>query len=508
MTSTAPNGNPTTVEACTIVIFGGSGDLTRHKLIPALYSLHKAEKLPLKFCALAFARSKLDDPGFRKKMRESVIGFSPQGREEDEQWESFARRLRYFAGDYQNPESYARLREFIGTVEQEHGSAGNRIFYLATPPEVYGTVAEQIAAAGMNGKGPTNAPRSRLVIEKPFGSDLESAHELNGKLHRLFDEAQIYRIDHYLGKETVQNILVFRFGNAVFEPIWNRRYVDHVQITAAEEAGVESRAGYYEKAGVLRDMFQNHLLQLLCLVAMEPPVAFTADAVQDEKVKVLHSVRPISQDGAGAFAARGQYGPGVINGQKVRGYREEPGVLSGSTIETYAALKLYVDNWRWQGVPFYLRSGKRLAKRVTEIAIEFRQPPLLLFKTCSIDQLKPNILVLRIQPDEGISLKFEVKLPDANFCIESLNLAFTYREAFGGAPPDAYETLLLDCMRGDSTLFTRHDWVEVAWSLVTPILRAWERSDAPPVPIYPAGSWGAKEAEALIEKDGRQWRSP
>ncbi len=490
-------------DSCTMVIFGGSGDLTRHKLIPALYSLHAARRLPERFSILAYARRDMDDLGFRKAMRGSL-----QSLVSEEQWESFLRRLFYLAGDYKEPEDYIRLREFLSQIDRESGLQGNRIFYLATPPAIYSTVIQQLAGAGMSGRNDSNGSWTRIIIEKPFGSDVETARELNRELHRVFDEKQIYRIDHYLGKETVQNILVFRFGNAVFEPIWNRRYIDHIQITAAEAVGVENRAGYYENAGVIRDMFQNHLLQLLCLAAMEPPVVFTADAVRDEKIKVLRSMKAVSEDEVDQFAVRGQYGTGKVEGEDARAYRDEPGVAPGSTVETYAALKLYIDNWRWQGVPFYLRSGKRLAKRVTEIAIQFKEPPLLLFKPCLIDRVSPNVLLLRIQPDEGIALKFEVKLPGAEVCIESLSLDFTYRQAFGRAPPDAYEALLLDCMRGDSTLFTRHDWVEWAWSLVTPVLQAWEKKQLSTLPNYPAGSWGPDEAELFIQKDGRHWRSP
>jgi glucose-6-phosphate 1-dehydrogenase len=350
-------------------------------------------------------------------------------------------------------------------------------------------------------------PRTRVVIEKPFGSDLETARELNRRVHEVLDERQIYRIDHYLGKETVQNIMVFRFANAVFEPIWNRRYVDHVQITAAEAVGVENRGGYYEKAGVVRDMFQNHLLQLLCLTAMEPPVAFAADAVRDEKVKLLRSVRPLGPRDVPQSAVPGQYGPGKIHGKQVPGYRDEAGVAEQSITATYAAMKLVIDNWRWEGVPFYLRSGKRLAKRVSEIAIEFKRPPLLLFKSCA-DVLAPNVLMIRIQPDEGVSLKFEVKTPGPEICVSPLALDFSYEQAFGNSSPEAYETLLEDCIEGDSTLYTRHDWVEQAWALMDPIIRSWSKLPPGSFPNYETGSWGPEEADRFMQRDGRRWREP
>jgi len=347
-----------------------------------------------------------------------------------------------------------------------------------------------------------------VVFEKPLGSDLDTARELNRRVHEVLDENQVYRIDHYLGKETVQNIMVFRFANAVFEPIWNRRYVDHVQITAAETVGVENRGGYYERAGVLRDMFQNHLLQLLCMTAMEPSVGFSADAVRDEKTKLLRAVRPLTADDVIENAVRGQYGAGKIDGKEVPAYREEPGVARDSQTETYAAMKLLIDNWRWEGVPFYLRSGKRLAKRITEIAIHFKRPPMLMFRACAVDEVSPNVLCMRIQPDEGISLTFEVKPPGPEICISPLSLDFKYKQAFGGGPPEAYETLLEDCIEGDSTLFTRHDWVELAWSLMDPIIKTWSRTRAKELPIYPAGTWGPREADEFIQRDGRRWRRP
>ena len=493
---------------CRLVIFGASGDLTKRKLVPALYNLAVEQQLPEEFSVVGFARSKMNDHEFRQKMRAAVNEFSRRGLKDEAVWENFARRLYYISGDYGDAGAYLRLKQFLTKTDRERATGGSKIFYLSTPPDLYAPVVHQIAATSLASDDNPSTGRARIVIEKPFGRDLGSAQKLNHQVHEVFDENQVYRIDHYLGKETVQNILVFRFGNAVFEPIWNRRYVDHVQITASETVGVENRGGYYEKAGVLRDMFQNHLLQLFCLTAMEPPVAFAADAIRDEKVKVLRSVKPISPEAVEELAVRGQYGRGTIGEKAARAYREEEGVVRDSTTETYVALKVFVDNWRWQGVPFYLRSGKRLAERITEVAIQFKQPPLLLFKSCALEQFSPNTLVLRIQPDEGISLGFEVKPPGPEICVSPLSLDFSYQAAFGESPPDAYETLLLDSMRGDSTLFIRHDWIELAWSLLTPVLEAWESRPPHGFPNYQAGTWGPEEADALMERDGRQWRRP
>ncbi|MBI2361465.1 MAG: glucose-6-phosphate dehydrogenase [Deltaproteobacteria bacterium] len=492
-------------EACTVVIFGASGDLTKRKLVPALHSLAAAGQLPRNFSVVGYARSGLSNEEFRLRMRQAVSEYGSCTAGERSAWEKFAQDLVYVRGGFEE-EGYRRLKETLAAIEGKSGSTKNRIFYLATPPGLYAPIMRQIAAAGLARKDQPGTGWTRVVIEKPFGKDLETARELGRQVHEAFDERQVYRIDHYLGKETVQNILVFRFANAVFEPIWNRRYVDHVQITAAESMGVEHRGGYYEKAGVIRDMFQNHLLQLLCLTAMEPPIAFTADAVRDEKVKVLRSVQPISPEEVDQVAVRGQYGHEKLGDNEVKAYREEDGVAPDSTRETYAAVKLLIENWRWEGVPFYLRSGKRLPKKITEIAIHFKQPPLLLFKACPIEKVSPNVLLLRIQPDEGISLTFEVKPPGSEICVNSLSLDFNYRGAFGAAPPEAYETLLLDCMRGDSTLFTRHDWVELAWFLMDPILRCWESKLPEDFPNYAAGSSGPRQADALIESDRRRWR--
>jgi glucose-6-phosphate 1-dehydrogenase len=492
---------------CVLTIFGASGDLTKRKLMPALYNLALENRLPERFAVVGYARTDMSHDAFRDAMREAVREFSRTGLRDEAVWRRFAANLYFVQGDYDGLEGYRRLGEFLEGFDHGGRVLPVRIFYLAIPPELYGKVIERLAFLGLAPRESNGEPRTRVVIEKPFGVDLESARELNRRVHEVLDERQVYRIDHYLGKETVQNVMVLRFANAVFEPIWNRRYVDHVQITAAETVGVENRGGYYEKAGVVRDMFQNHLLQLLCLTAMEPPVAFSADAVRDEKAKLLRAVRPVGPADVPQSAVPGQYGPGNIQGKRVPGYREEPGVAENSTTVTYAAVRLVIDNWRWEGVPFYLRSGKRLAKRVSEIAIEFKRPPLLLFKACA-DVLAPNVLVIRIQPDEGVSLNFEVKTPGAEICVSPLALDFKYEEAFGNTSPEAYETLLEDCIEGDSTLYTRSDWVEQAWALVDPIIRTWSALPPGLFPNYESGSWGPKDAETFMQRDGRRWREP
>ncbi|HEY3305438.1 MAG TPA: glucose-6-phosphate dehydrogenase [Candidatus Binatia bacterium] len=502
----APYDGTEKQEPCALVIFGATGDLTKRKLISALYSLTLQRRLPEGMVIVGTARSEMSHEEFRRKMRDAVGEFARGGPSDPKEWDRFARDLYYLPANHREPESYLRLKDSLSHLESKYATGGRRVLYLAIPPDQYGPVIQQIAAAGLAGRHARAGCWTRVVIEKPFGTDLETARELNRQVHEAFDESQVYRIDHYLGKETVQNILVFRFGNAVFEPIWNRRYVDYVEITAAETVGIESRGEYYERAGVIRDMFQNHLLQLLCLTAMEPPVAFAADPVRDEKAKVLGAIRPISPADLDEVVVRGQYEAGAVAGKKAAGYREEPGVAPGSATETYAALKLSIDSWRWEGVPFYLRSGKRLAKRVTEIAIHFKRPPLLLFKSCSVDKLNSNVLVMRIQPDEGISLTFEVKPPGPEICVNSLCLDFDYEAAFGAALPDAYETLLVDCIRGDSTLFIRQDWVELAWSILTPLLQTGRATRNGDLAGYPAGSSGPKEADEFIEKDGREWR--
>ena len=494
--------------ACVLVIFGASGDLTKRKLIPALYNLALEKRLPERFAVVGYARSEMSHDDFRARMRDAVKEFSRTGLQDESIWQQFAATLYYVRGGYDESDGFEKLKEFVDGFDRGSRVLPARIFYLAIPPDLYGTAVERIAACALASKESDGEARARVVIEKPFGTDLQTARELNRRVHEVLDEKQIYRIDHYLGKETVQNIMVFRFANAVFEPVWNRRYIDHVQITAAESVGVENRGGYYEEAGVVRDMFQNHLLQLLCLTAMEPAVSFNAEEVRDEKGKLLRAVRPIAPEEVSTAAVRGQYGPGRIGDKAAPGYREESGVAKNSNTVTYAAMKLWIDSWRWEGVPFYLRSGKRMAKRVTEIAIQFKRPPMLLFKACAVEDVSPNVLVIRIQPDEGISLTFEVKPPGPEICISPLSLNFNYQQAFGSSPPDSYETLLEDCIEGDSTLFTRHDWVELAWALMDPIIQVWSLSKPKNFPNYEAGSWGPREADEFMQRDGRRWRKP
>jgi glucose-6-phosphate 1-dehydrogenase len=491
-------------EPCVMVIFGASGDLTKRKLMPALYNLRRERLIPPGFGVVGFARSAMTDEQFRESMLDGINQFSRSRPVQPAVWQTFADGLDYLQADYDDPAAYRQLAALLEKIDQQRGTAGNRVFYLATPPSSYSEIIRHLGEGGLARPQGSDA-WARIVIEKPFGRDLESAKELNRELWQYFREDQIYRIDHYLGKETVQNILVFRFANGIFEPIWNRRYVDNVQITVAESIGLEGRGRYYDQTGALRDMVQNHLLQLLSLVAMEPPVAFDADAVRSEKVKVLHAVRPYNQADVPQLVVRGQYGPGVVGAEDVRGYRQEPGVNPKSDTETFVALKMLVDNWRWADTPFYLRTGKRLPRRVSEIAIQFKRAPHLLFRRAT-DELEPNVLVLRIQPNEGISLRAAVKAPGPTIDIRSINLDFVYGLAFGVDAPEAYERLLLDCMLGDSTLFTRADEVEMAWSLMMPILDNWASSPGPDFPNYEAGTWGPDAAHTLIEEDGRHWR--
>jgi len=496
-----------TAPPCVVVIFGATGDLTRRKLLPALYRLAQQQLIPNEFAILGTSRQPLSDDEFRSLMKAALQEFGDDALDESA-WESFAKRIFYIDGDLNDAELYQKLKTKLEEIDNEFDTQGNRIFYLATAPDYFGVIAKQLGAAGIARPkakpGTKKKVWTRIIVEKPFGRDLESARALNKTLAAVFDESQIYRIDHYLGKETVQNLLVFRFANSIFEPLWNRQYIDHIQITNAETIGVEGRGAYYEKAGALRDMIQNHVFQVTSLIAMEPPASLSANGVRDEKIKALQSVRPLPADRIDEFAVRGQYGPGIVLGDTVPGYRQEPGVDPNSSTETFAALKLYLDNWRWSGVPFYIRSGKRLQKHITEIAIQFKEVPHRLF-TDSDSPLQPNVLVIRIQPNEGISLRFAAKLPGQALRIRSVNMDFRYGSSFGVKPPEAYERLLLDCMLGDSTLYARRDMVERGWEIVTPILEAWKKP-APDFPNYEAGSWGPRAAFELIERDGREWR--
>jgi glucose-6-phosphate 1-dehydrogenase len=513
LTTTLPNPlrfgmrHARTVPPCIMVIFGATGDLTHRKLLPALYNLALEQPLPPQFTVVGVARRPFSDDAFRQQALDSINTFSRQRPANPAVWDTFSKGLFYHQSQFDDLQGYQSLAELLKKLDQERGTQGNHIYYLATPPSFYPTIADRLSEAGLGGQEQERAVGwSRIIVEKPFGHDLQSAMGLNRELNKAFTEKQIYRIDHYLGKETVQNIMVLRFGNGIFEPIWNRRYVDNVQITVAESLGVEGRVDYYEEAGAMRDMVQNHMMQLLTLVAMEPPANFDADAVRDEKVKVLRAMPPLADSEIADDTVRGQYGPGIIGGERVAGYCEEPGVKPHSHTETFVALKLTIDNWRWAGVPFYLRHGKRLTKRITEIAIQFKRPPYLLFRGTGADQLQPNVLSLRIQPNEGISLLFDAKVPGQEMQLRSVNMDFLYGSSFGVEPPEAYERLLLECMLGDSTLFTRIDETEYSWRLVDTIERAWAKLPPSAIHHYEPGTWGPKEADALIERDGRTWR--
>jgi glucose-6-phosphate 1-dehydrogenase len=485
-----------------LVIFGASGDLTRRKLLPALYKLSRGQRLPARFSVIGVSRDPRGDDGFRAEFRESLREFAGVQRE-DAVARSLAQRMHYVSGDFNDPSLYQR----VSAALQDINSDGGALFYLAIPPGAYANVIEQLGAAGLS-KAASPEEWRRVIVEKPFGTDLDTARELNQIVHRHFDEAQVFRIDHYLGKETVQNLLVFRFANGMFEPIWNRRYIDHVQITAGETVGVEQRARYYEGAGALRDMVQNHLMQLLSLVAMEPPIAFTADGVRDRKMDALLSIQPLVDEASRTTqVVRAQYAAGWVAGAEVPGYREEPGVDPASTTETFVALRMQLDSWRWAGVPFYLRTGKRLPKRTTEIAIQLRRPPLEIFRRVSPTSVAPNLLIINVQPDEGISVRFEAKLPGTRMQLAPVMINFRYGTAFGGSVPEAYETLLLDAMLGDPTLFARHDFVEASWALITPVHDAWRKEQAAAIPAYEAGEWAPPEADAMMARDGRRWRT-
>ena len=493
---------PKVPEPSAMVIFGASGDLTARKLVPALYDLSAQRRLPREFAVVGVSRTKMSHEEFREKLRGALKEQRPNG-VSDDVWDSFSRGVFYLAGDSRKPETYRELKGFLKELDGERGTGGNRIFYLSSSPSLFSAVVEKLGEAGMNeGAGGW----SRLVVEKPFGRDLISARKLNEDIRRYFGERQIYRIDHYLGKETVQNILALRFANGIFEPIWNQHYVDHVQITVAEDIGIGTRGVFYEEAGALRDIVQNHLMQVLCLTAMEPPAAFDAESVREEKVKVLKAVRRVPEEEVSRYAVRGQYARGWVWGEEVPGYREEEGVAPDSTTETYVALELFIDNWRWAGVPFYVRTGKRLPKRATEIVIQFKPTPHTPFAGAETEGLEPNVLVVRIQPEEGVSMRIGAKVPGVGFRVRSVNMDLLYGTAFLEEVPDAYQRLLLDLMLGDPTLFIRADEAEGAWDILDPVVRAWAASRE--VSLYPGGSWGPEEAETLLARAGRRWRRP
>lgn len=488
-----------------IIIFGIAGDLTWRKLIPALYNLYLSQLMPEKFSILGVdaRHTSLDD--LLDRFKEGVNQFSRRGKAKADPWKEFASHITdCLTGDFGDPDTIKHLADALNDQDKSWGGHAERVYYLASPPAIAETIVHNLGIAHLV----SDRKRERLVFEKPFGRSLDSAHHLNQALLKILDEHQIYRIDHYLGKETVQNILAFRFANALFEPIWDRRYIDHVQITVAEQVGVEHRGKYYDQSGALRDMIQNHLLQILSLIAMEPPAAFNADEIRARKVDVLRAIRPIPADQLHQFASRGQYGPGWLEGERIAGYRSEPDVNPESSTETFAALKLFIDNWRWQDIPFYLRTSKRLAQKVSQAVIQFRPVPHQSFPASANQDWLPNRLEIEIQPDEGISLHFQAKVPGVDLRLSSQEMRFRYSEAFHTTPPEAYETLLLDVIRGDATLFMRADQVESAWTVIDPILEMWGNTAPSDFPNYPGGTWGPPSAEALIAQDGRRWLQP
>lgn len=493
------------VEPCTLVIFGGSGDLARRRLIPALYNLLLDGLLPSNYVVLGLGRTPMSDEEYRAAVRDGVVKHSRQALIEDT-WNAFSRHLFYLRGENDDPQTYFRLKARVEELEQAMELPGNRIFYLSIPPSSFAAVCEGLARAGLAGVREARSPYARIIVEKPVGRDLASARAINEVTGRVFDESQIFRIDHYLGKETVQNLMVVRFANSIFEPIWNHKYIDHVQITVSEAEGVGTRASYYEEAGALRDMVQNHLLQLLCLVAMEPPYSLDPDVVRNAKMEVLRCLRPITAKDVEQCTVRAQYTEGSLHGTPVPGYRREKGVKPDSTTETYVAVKCFVENWRWSGVPFYLRTGKALPLRASEVAVQFKEIPQILFNANPQAPQPPNVLALRIQPEEGLSLRIVSRVPGTRAQTHPVEMHFKYGEVFGRPSPEAYERLLLDVMAGDASRFMRRDAVEASWAWITQILEAWERLGQRWLPEYQAGTWGPVEADRLIQKDGRAWR--
>jgi glucose-6-phosphate 1-dehydrogenase len=490
-------------DPCVLVIFGASGDLTKRKLIPALYNLATERLLPTQFAVVGLARTEITHEEFRQKLETDIKEYGADTLDPDV-WAWFAQRFYYVPGDFLDAEAYQKLQRLLAEIDHEHGTPGNYLYYLAIAPKFFSEVVQRLGAVGLTQEA--DGRWRRVVVEKPFGRDLDSARRLNQMLSAVLDEHQIYRIDHYLGKETVQNILVFRFANGIFEPIWNRHYVDHVQITVAEGLGVERRGGYYDATGALRDMVPSHMIQLLTFIAMEPPTSFEAGAVRDEQAKILRSIPPLGPEEVLQRTVRGQYSPGTIEGKRVPAYRSEPDVAANSATETYVAMKLSIDNWRWADVPFYLRTGKRLPTRVTEIAIQFKRAPYILFRATSVERLLQNWLVIRIQPNEGISLQFGAKIPGSVLRLGAVDMDFQYADYFGCSSSTGYERLLYDCMAGDATLFRRADVIEAGWTLIAPVLDIWKALPPRQFPNYAAGTWGPKEADELIQRDRRRWR--
>lgn len=497
--------DPMLPQPCSLVIFGGAGDLSRRKLLPALYNLGLDATLPPNFLVMGFSVDEMDDTAYQAFARQGTEKFSRRPLDED-RWPDYQRAIFYQSGSFDDPAAYQALKQRLEELEPQFGIPGNRIFYLAIPPRFIGVCAQQLKDAGLIRDESGGGPFSRIIVEKPIGRDLESAKQVNEIVGECFEENQVYRIDHYLGKETVQNILVMRFGNYIFEPLWNSKHIDHVQITVAEAEGVGTRAGYYEGAGALRDMVQNHILQLLSLMAMEPPWSMDADVIRDHRLDVMHCLRPLRAEDVDKHVIHAQYSQGFFQGDDVPGYRREEGVASDSTTETYVALRLFIDNWRWAGVPFYIRTGKCLPKRASEIAVQFKGIPNILFNTDTEHPLDANVLALRIQPDEGLSLRIATKIPGSRVRIYPVKMDFRYGSTFGDQSPEAYERLLLDVMAGDATLFMRRDAVEASWKWIQPILDNWESGKQRWLPEYPAGTWGPVEADRLIEDDGRRWR--
>jgi glucose-6-phosphate 1-dehydrogenase len=501
---TAQKNQGRPADPCIMVIFGASGDLTTRKLLPALYNLSRNDLLSKEFAILGFAKDEIPEEEFRKRVRDNIHEYA--GAPLDcKLCDWLSEHSHYVTGDFKNPADFVKLKDKVSELTEQYHTSGNVFYYLATLPQFFSGIILQLGEQGLASEEAGHW--RRVIIEKPFGSDLETAKALNREIGQVLKEDQVYRIDHYLGKETVQNILVFRFSNGIFEPVWNRRYIDHVQITVAETLGVERRGGYYDRAGCLRDMIPNHILQLVSLTAMEPPISFQADAVRDEQAKVLHAITAFSPEEVLTKSVRGQYGEGVVGSDHVAGYRSEPFVDQHSSTETFVALKLAIDNWRWADVPFYVRTGKRLPKRVTEILIQFRRAPFMLFRNTPVDALTPNLLVMHIQPDEGISLKFGAKVPGAHVTVGAVTMDFHYSDYFGPEPSTGYERLLYDCMIGDATLFQRADMVEAGWNVVQPVLDVWKALPARNFPNYVSGTWGPKEADELMKRDGRQWRT-